>query len=193
LDMLKHDLMYSYRTDEERKEFSDYLTVLYTQMLALEEKDAKPQVNIFCSWCDFRDYCDGYTKACKKTDYKFGEVVNLDSDTLMKEWSSVKNTKKILETRERELAMVMMEKVKNGENVNTEDEEVYIRQNSRKTYDLRTVAEIVPHDEFSSLVNLNKRAVDKYVEKNPAVKSKIMDSITVNFTSPFLATKKLKK
>lgn len=193
LDMLKHDLMYSYRTEEERKDFSDYLTVLYTQMLTLKEKDAKPQVNIFCSWCDFRDYCAGYTKACEKTDYKFGEVVTFDSATLMKEWVSVKNTKKILETRERELAMVMMEKVKNGEYVNTDEEEVYIRQNARKTYDLRTVAEVVPHEEFSTLVNLNKKAVDQYVEKNPAVKTKIMDSITVNFTSPFLATKKIKK
>ena len=40
---------------------------------------------------------------------------------------------------------------------------------------------------------MGKKAVDKYIDDNPAVKNKLLDSMVVNYTSPFLAIKKLKK
>jgi len=193
LDMLKHDVLYSYRTAEERQAFSDYLTIIYTQMLALKEEDATARVNIFCGWCDYRDYCDKYESACKKTDYKFGRALELSNTELMSEWDHVKNTKKILDARERELKMILMEKVKEGVKVTTEDEEVYIRQNSRKTYDLNAIFKLVPPAEFPKLVNIHKGSVDRYIDSNPALREEIERSATVNFTSPFLATKKIKK
>ncbi len=194
LDMLRSEILYTYRTPEERKEFSKYLTAVHAQMKNLKEKDVKARLNIFCPWCDYKEYCGGYEKACKKSDYKFLKTFRLDDDVLVKEWSEIRNVKKILEGRERELNMAIMDKIRDGNiNMKTEDEEVYIRQNSRRNYDLKTVYNSVPTEEFVELVNLNKTAVKKYVEKNPAVKERIEATATVNYTSPFLATKKVKK
>jgi hypothetical protein len=43
------------------------------------------------------------------------------------------------------------------------------------------------------MVNINKRAVDEYADENPAVRDLIFDAAKVNFTTPFLATKKIRK
>lgn len=194
LDMLRSESLYTYRTVEERKEFSKYLTAVYNQMVNLEKKDVKARLNIFCPWCDYKEYCDGYKKACKKSDYKFLKTFELEDDVLVKEWSEIRSIKKILEGRERELNMAIMDKIRdNHANMKTEAEEVYIRQNSRINYDLKTVYESVPPAEFVELVNLNKTAVKKYIDKNPAVKDRIENTARVNYTSPFLATKKVKK
>ncbi len=194
LDLLRSEILYTYRTPEERKEFSKYLTAVHSQMTNLKKKDAKARLNIFCPWCDYKEYCDGYEKACKKSDYKFLKTFRLDDDVLVKEWSEVRSVKKILEGRERELNMAIMDKIRDSHvNLKMEDEEVYIRQNSRINYDLKTVYNSVPSEEFIELVNLNKTAVKKYIDKNPAVKERIEDTARVNYTSPFLSTKKVKK
>ncbi len=198
LDMLKGEMVYTYRTPEERMEFSEYLKTMYDQMVSLKKKDVRPRLNIFCPWCDYKEYCDEYKKACKKSDYKFLSTAQLSNDDLLAEWGSVRSTKKILDNRERELNMYIMDRIRedhehiimHGED---NDLEVYIRQNSRKTYDLNTVYEALPIEAFLKVVNLNKGAVERYVENNTAVKDKIYDSVTVNYTAPFLATKKKKK
>lgn len=194
LDLLKSDLLYTYRTDEQREEFERYLKAVYDQMLALKVEDVKASLNMFCPWCDFKDYCSTYQKACKKSDYKFLPTMQYDDNQLVEEWETVKSVKKILESRERELGMIMMEKIKkNSENLKGEDKEIYIRQNSSTNYDLQTVHRFVPADDFPDLVNLNKKAVTTYMDLNPAVKEKISETSTTNFTSPFLASRKTNK
>jgi hypothetical protein len=115
-------------------------------------------------------------------------------DELIKEWEMVKSVSKILGSRERELNMVMMEKIRNSaNNLKSEDKEIYVRQNSRTSYDLKTVHEAVPTEDFKDLVNLNKKAVETYINLNPAVKEKIAGTATTNYTSPFLSSRKIKK
>ena len=187
-------MVYTYRTDEERKEFIKYLKEIHKQMTSLKKKDAKPQMNMFCPWCDFRDFCDAYQDACNKTEYDFDPVSSMEDQDLIGEWKKMRETKKLLEIRERELGMIIMEKIKKTEtNLVGDAEEVYIRQNARKAYDLSTVHEFVPKEHFHRLVNVNKKAVDKYIGDNPAIKNRLLDSMVVNYTSPFLATKKKKK
>lgn len=194
LDLLKSDVLYTYRTDPEREEFEIYLKALYDQMLALKEEDVKATLNMFCPWCDYKDYCSTYQRACKKSNYSFLPTMNYTDDQLVNEWESVKSIKKILENRERELGMVLMEKIKrNSGNIVASDVEVYVRQNSKIDYDLNTVHGAVPAEDFPRLVNLNKKAVDSYLDLNPAVRDSIADTATTNYTSPFLATKKVKK
>jgi len=193
LDMLRSDILYTYRTDEERKEFSKYLKVVYDQMVSLKKKDAKAHLNIFCPWCDYREYCDEYKKACKKSDYKFLKTAELDNEHLVKEWNDIRSVKKIIELRERELSMTIMDKIRDAyETLTTDSEEIYIRQNSRLSYNKETVKEFTSYEEFVPLVNLNKKAVENYIKDNPAVKDKIEATARVNYTAPFLATKKVK-
>lgn len=193
LDLLKHDIFYSYRTEEERKEFSAYLKLVYDEMVALKETDVKATLNTFCPWCDFREYCNAYNQACKDSNNRFQEIHRLSDDALIDEWQTVKQMKKIYEMREKELNMVLMDRIKiTGENIKAAGQEIYVRQNSRKEYDFDTVKEFVPTEYLLSMVSVNKKDLESYLDKNPAAKSRITDKMAVNFTSPFLATRKLK-
>lgn len=193
LDLLKSEVLYTYRTDEQREEFELYLKQVYDSMLSLKPEDVEASLNVLCPWCDFKDYCSTYKKACEKSDYKFLHTSTYTDEQLINEWESVKATKKILENRERELGMVMLEKIKmNSENLKGENTEVYIRQNAKVNYDLNTVANTVPAEDFPSLVNLNKKAVDMYLELNPSVKEEVAGTATTNYTTPFLVSRKKK-
>ncbi|RLD06069.1 MAG: hypothetical protein DRI65_07490 [Chloroflexota bacterium] len=193
LDLLKHDIMYSYRTLEQRKDFEEYLVMIYDEMLGFKEKNVRPQLNIFCGWCDFRDYCTGYKKAKDRTAGQFQSLTSTPLPELITEWDRVKSTKKILEQREREIGTILMENIRSGgTNLKTDEVEVYVRQNARKNYDLETVHKLVPSDEFVGMVNLNKKGVERYFDRNPAVKDRIVESAVTNFTNPFLATRKIK-
>lgn len=194
LDMLKSDMLYTYRTVEEREEFENYLKVIYDAMIKFDPNKARPSLNMFCPWCDFKEYCDEYKKACKKSNYKFLATTSLSNEDLIKEWRQVRDTKKILDGRERELSMIIMKKIREGgEGISDTEEQLYIRQNSRINYDPQTIYSLIPSDDFPSLVSLNKSAVDKYINENPAIKDVVEKSAQVNFTTPFLATKKIKK
>lgn len=193
LDLLKHDILYSYRTPEERAEFIDYLSFIYKEMIGLEQDKAQPTLNTFCGWCDFRDYCEEYKKAFNSTDIKFMETARLKDKALFEEWLRVKNMKNIYTQKEKEIASVLIDKIKaKGKNIIFEGEELYIRQNSRKEYDLGVVASTIPEGHLVDVVSLNKRALETYMDKNPAVKARITERMVTNFTSPFLATKKVK-
>jgi len=193
LDLLKHDILYSYRTEEERNDFEEYLKTIHDQMISFTKKEAKPTLNIFCPWCDYREYCSLYKKACKKSDYKFLKTLNLSDKELITEWNNVKNVNKILEERKRELSMILMEKIKKlGLTLTTDTEEIYIRQSSKTTYDVDKVAKIIPLDNLVKMVSLNKRALENYISTNPTVKDLIGDAKETNFITPFLATRKIK-
>jgi RecB family exonuclease len=194
LDLLKHDILYSYRTPEERAEFSEYLKLVYDAMVSLEESDVRATLNTFCPWCDYREYCDAYSQACKESNNRFQEIYRLDDNKLFEEWQHVKDMKKIFEMRDRELSMVLMDRIKTtGNNIQISDQEVYVRQNSRKEYDFDVVKQVVPLEFLTTMVSLNKKDLETYLDKNPAVKAKVTDSMMVNFTSPFLATRKIKQ
>lgn len=193
LDLLKSEIIYTYRTNEQREDFEYYLKAVYDQMCALKAEDVRASLNMFCPWCDYKDYCSTYQKACKKSNYNFLPVMDYSDEQLVEEWESVKSVKKILENRERELGMVMMEKIKkNFGNIRTDSKEIYVRQNSSVNYDLNTVYNTVPSEDFSNLVSLNKKAVESYMELNPSVKEIISETATTNYTSPFLAARKPK-
>jgi hypothetical protein len=162
-------------------------------MLNLKQEDVRASLNMFCPWCDYKDYCSTYQKACKKSDYNFLPTLQYSDEQLVQEWETVKSVKKILESRERELGMILMEKIKiRSENISSGEKEVYVRQNSSTAYDFDTVLKYVPEEDFPSLVNLNKKAVETYMSMNPSVKEVIADSATTNYTSPFLMTRKKK-
>ena len=194
LDLLKSEILYTYRTNESRQLFKHYLKNLRDAMAVFDKKEAIASLNMFCPWCDYKDYCPTYKEACEKSDYKFLSVLNYTSGELIKEWKTVRDTKKILEERERELSMIMIEKIKkDGANLLNGSEEIYIRQNSRTNYDLGTVSGIIPHEELMGLVSLNKKSVEEYMDENPSVKEKIEASAQTNYTTPFLAVKKIKE
>lgn len=194
LDVLKSEIVYSYRTEPEREDFNNYLVNLYNEMLNFTEKDAKQDLNLFCPWCDFKEYCDSYKNACVKSDHKFLSIINTPDIELYSELEKIKSNIKILEMREKEISSVLIEKIKKEQqNISLGEKELFIRQNSRTNYDTRSIGGLIPHGDFIGLVSINKKAVDNYIEINPAIRDAIEKTAYVNYTAPFLATRKLKK
>lgn len=195
LDVLKSEMVYSYRTDEERAEFNEYLANLYDEMISFNDKKTpKQNLNIFCPWCDFKEYCDSYKDACEKSEYKFLSVTGTPVDVLYEEWEKIRSTKKILEMREKEISSILIEKIKKDqENINLGEKELFIRQSSRTNYNATDVSKVIPTEDFVKVVNINKKALDSYVDKNPVVKTAVEKAAYTNYTTPFLATKNVKK
>lgn len=195
LDMLKSEPVFTYRTPKQRADFNNYLVEVYNQMLALkEEKQAPASLNIFCPWCNFKDYCSAYTGACEQSKYEFLPMSKLSDEQLVSEYEHISSTMKILDNRKRELSMLIMDKIqRDGTDLRGDDTKVVIRQNARTNYDPRTVVGAVPIEDLPGMVSLNKKAVEDYCSQNPALAKTIQDSATTNYTTPFLMTKKLKK
>jgi len=193
LDFLKSEPLDTYRNPNERGAFCDYVKILHDEMVSFQKRDAAPSLNLFCSWCDFKDYCSAYRKAYEKTNYIFEAAEKFKDADLVNEWTRVRDTKKILEGRERELAMLVMERVRRAESssINNGDYLLYIRSNRRTDYDVDTVFKNVPIKEFLKMVRLNKTDVEKYMDKRPAVKDSINSKVSHQLTAPFLAQRKI--
>ena len=89
--------------------------------------------------------------------------------------------------------MIIIEKIKmTGVNLVNGDEELYIRQNARVNYDSKTVSDLVSYEYFKGLANLNKKAVSNYLDANPVIKKEVEASAQSNYTTPFLAIKKIR-
>ena len=194
LDLLRHEPIYTYRTDEEREEFDKYLKVIYDEMVSFDPKrDAVASLNFFCAWCDYKENCSAYVEACKKTNYRFLELQNTDDDSLFEEWDRVRNVEKILSKRKKEVASIIIDRIKeNNIKVNNDKEEVYIRQNSRVDYNVNKLHSIIPANDFVSMISVKKGALDNYIKKNPAFRKAVEEASSVNFNEPFIAKRKTK-
>lgn len=197
LDLLKFEPVFTYRTKEERDDFEDYLKVMYDSMVAFDpDKDSKATLNIFCSWCDYKDYCGAYKEACSKSDYTFLELNNLSDQALIDEWKNIKNIKNLIEGRKQDIDLTLLNRIReSGVNIANADlsEEIYIRQNARVDYDVKTVFDTVPIEDFVGLVSINKKAVKTYIDSNKVLGKDLAKGSIINYTSPFLDNRKLKK
>jgi len=194
LDMLKSEPVYTYRTPFQREEFNNYLSIIHEEMSALKEKDAYESLNVFCPWCDFKDHCNAYQKASSQTKYDFLPLSKMSDADLIEEHERVKGVAKILDMRKRDLAMILMEKIKiAGTDLKGGDNQMYIRQSARTNYDAKGLHKLIPPEEFATMVSLNKKAVDSYCSKHPKLKKEIERNATTNYTSPFLAVRKIKE
>jgi len=194
LDMLRTgDLVYTYRTDSERVDFEDYLFEVHTQMSNLTKEDAKPSINFLCAWCDHTNVCSKYQELCLKKDYAFLNVNSLSDDALVEEWDNVRTVQKILELREREIADVIINKLKIQEQpVISGDKELVLRQKATTSFNAVKLSSYIPNEDFVSLVSVSSSKLKKYLEKNPSILPIMPEISETNFSSSYLAAKKNK-
>ena len=194
LDYLRSDPVYTYRSNRERKSFSQYLLAVYNEMLNLEEKNVEPSLNDMCNWCDFRNECPAYIEATKKDKVLKKKLESQDEDELIAEYLDIRSRKRVLDNYEKRLKSYIIEKIKNDEkDLVGENNIIYIRQNPSTVYDPKTVYKFMPLNDFLKVVTVSKRSFDKYVEDNPIDKSKIIETATKNYTNPFLAVRNINK
>ena len=194
LDYLRSDPVYTYRSNRERKSFSQYLLAVYNEMLNLEEKNVEPSLNDMCNWCDFRNECPAYIEATKKDKVLKKKLESQDEDELIAEYLDIRSRKRVLDNYEKRLKSYIIEKIKNDEkDLVGENNIIYIRQNPSTVYDPKIVYKFMPLNDFLKVVTVSKRSFDKYVEDNPIDKSKIIETATKNYTNPFLAVRNINK
>lgn len=194
LDYLRGDQVFTYRTSEERRGFLDYMLAIYKEMLKLEKEDCTPMLNDMCNWCDFTDNCTAYQEALAGRSLLKKNPEEYDNEELVKDYLEVKSKKRIIDNRERQLKQYILEKIKTGEkDLIGQGKQLYIRQNSSVAYDVRSVYDALPLDDFLEVVRVSKKSVDDKLMKYPAGKSKVVNSSKKNYTSPFVAYKAIKE
>lgn len=193
LDYLREDPVYTYRTKEERENFTKYMLAIYAEMLSIKKEDCTPVLNDMCNWCDFTDNCTAYQEALSGKSFFKKNPEEYTDDDLVKEYLDIKSRKRIIDKREQQLKSYIFNKIKStGEDVIGFGKQLYIRQNRSVSYDPKSVFEAMPLEEFLKSIRISNKAVNDYLVKNPSAKIKIMDGIEKGYTSPFLAYKKLK-
>lgn len=193
LDYLRDEPVYTYRTIKERQTFSKYLTSVYSEMLKMEEKDAKASLNDMCNWCDYRDNCKDYKGILDQTIFK-KNLNEYNNSELVEEYLNVKNKSRILYEYEKQLKDHIFQKIEtDSADLIGEDKQIYIRQNGNVSYDPSTVFNYVPKEDFFKMVSVGKKFVDEYLREHPEAKPHIMETSQKSYTAPFLAYKTIKK
>ncbi len=183
----------TYRTDEDRETFSQFLSSVWLQMQKLEEEEVKGSLNSLCGWCDYHDYCPVYTEFLTSKDTELEPIPLMSSDAFIEHWDSISVKKSILENRQRELKMVATKKFMEGSDIKAGGREFYSSQAARTTYDVEKVIELLPKEDLFSVLAVNKGKLDRYAKDDPDLRDKLGRIASVNYNAPTYRTREVKE
>jgi hypothetical protein len=105
----------------------------------------------------------------------------------------VKNRKKVLEERERELKMVVSDRIReSGNNLQGDGKLLVVRQNSRVMYDRDMVFKNIPSADWRKVTTVHKKGLEDYLRnERPDLSKKIRDTATYSFNAPFFLVKEI--
>jgi hypothetical protein len=194
MDYLRAKPVYSYRTVEDRKTFAQYVKGIYDNILETEVEDLKPSLNQFCAWCDYKTHCPKYAQTMGAEDVSYRPAELLDTEELINEYDLIKNQKKIVENRERELKMVVAEKIREaGDDLYGEGKKIIVKQSSRLNYNPEEVMKLIPARDLKKIVAINKMKLDRYLANDrPDLKDKVTKTATFTFNSPWFEVRAYK-
>lgn len=185
LDYVRIDKKVStYRTDEDRETFNEFLNSTWLQMQKLEESEATATLNSLCGWCDYKSYCPAYAQFMKAKPTEMTPLPDMDNAEFLEHWEDVSTKKSILENRQRELKMIATKKFMEGQDIKANGQELHSTQASRTNYDLVKVAEIVPQEDLFGVLNVNKGRLDRYTSDDPDMKARLQRIAQVNYNAP---------
>lgn len=194
LDYVRIDKKVStYRTNEDRETFNEFLSSVWLQMQKLEESEALPRLNSLCGWCDYRSYCPAYAKLMKTRPTELAPLPDMKDVEFLEHWEDVAVKKSILENRQKELKMIATKKFMEGQDIQAAGRELYSTQASRTNYDLSKIAEIVPQEDLFGVLNVNKDRLDRYVKDDPDMKAKLQRVAQVNYNAPVYKVREVRE
>jgi len=194
MDYLRAKPVYSYRTAEDRKTFAQYVKGIYDNILETEVEDLKPSLNQFCGWCDYKTHCPKYAQTMGASDVEYKPAELLGTEALIEEYDLIKNQKKIIENRERELKMVVAEKIREaGDDLYGEGKKIIVKQSSRLNYDAEEVMKLIPARDLKKIIAINKAKLDRYLANDrPDLKDEVTKTATFTFNSPWFEVRAYK-
>jgi RecB family exonuclease len=184
----------SYRTEEQRQDFRDFLTSIWSLMNNLEEDEVKGRINTLCGWCDYKEYCPTYTQFLKNTIDKrtLTPLVDMEDSEFLDHWVQVSSKKSILENRQRELKMIANQRFMRGDEVAAAGQELYSTQASRTNYNVEDVVNIIPEEDLLEVLVVNKARLDRYVKNRPELKPSLSKVAQISYNAPVFKTRAIK-
>ncbi len=183
----------TYRTDEDRETFNEFLNSTWLQMQKLEETEVYGRLNRLCGWCDYQAYCPAHAAFLKTKTPEMIPVPDMNDGEFLEHWDDVATKKSILENRQRELKMIATKKFMEGQTIQAEGKELYSTQASRTNYDIEKVVELIPQESLFLMLNVNKAKLDRYAKEDPDLKAKLQRIAQVNYNAPVYKTRTVKK
>lgn len=192
-DYLRLGDVVTHRTPEQRKIFSEFLDSVYKNIQELKPEDVKPKLNPFCGWCQFKNFCPAYTKAINDPDLLITPLSSMSEDEFVQSWVRVKDVKKLVDSRAREMTDQAYQRVMKGQNsIKGAGYEVYKVQTPRVNYDSSTILEVVGPEKFAKMASVSKSAVDKFLKDNPDYKDKIQETASYSYNAAHFRHRKVK-
>ncbi len=184
----------SYRTEEQRQDFRDFLISIWAQMNNLEPEDAKGRINNLCGWCDYKEYCPSYAQFLENTlDRRvLTPLVDMTDEYFLEHWTDVSSKKSILENRQRELKMIANQRFMRGDDISASGQELYTTQAARTNYNIEDVMKIVPQEDLFEVLSVHKARLDKYVRGRPDLKPALSKIAKVSYNAPIFKTRAMK-
>ena len=183
----------TYRTEEERIAFRDFLKSTWMQIDKMDEKDIKGKINRLCGWCDYKEYCDEYASFMDSADFAMPTLTDMSDGEFLEHWDKVSASKAVLEARQRELKMMASEKAHRGDEFRANGRELYSTQAARTNYNVEDVVPLLPEDDLYSILNVNKTRLDRYSKDDPELKNKLARIASVSYNAPVFKTRAVKE
>ncbi len=183
----------TYRTEEDRETFNEFLNSTWLQMQKLEETEVHGRLNRLCGWCDYQAHCPAHAAFLKTKTSEMIPVPDMNDGEFLEHWEDVATKKSILENRQRELKMIATKKFMEGQTIQAEGKELYSTQASRTNYDIEKVVELIPQEDLFLMLNVNKAKLDRYAKEDPDLKAKLQRIAQVNYNAPVYKTRTVKE
>jgi putative RecB family exonuclease len=194
LDYVRIDKRVStYRTDEDRETFNEFLNSTWLQMQKLEEEEVKGRLNQLCGWCDYKSYCPTYAGFMKTKATEMDPLPDMKDGDFLEHWENVAVKKSILENRQRELKMIATKKFMEGHDIAANGKELYSTQASRTNYAIEKVVEIIPEEDLYGVLAVNKAKLDRYAKDDPDMRSRLQRIAEVNYNAPVYKTRAVRE
>ncbi|MEE8300644.1 MAG: PD-(D/E)XK nuclease family protein [Desulfatiglandales bacterium] len=192
LDYVRIDKQVStYRTDEDRETFREFLVSMWTQFSKVEEEEVRGRINNLCGWCDYKIYCPTYEAFINSDSIALTPLTEMEDSEFLDHWTSVNDKKSALESRQRELKMIASERSMQGNDITDETRELYTTQAARTNYEIEEVVGIMPKEDLFTVLAVNKARLDRYVKDHPDLKTPLQKIAKVNYNAPVFKIKKV--
>ena len=194
LDYVRIDKRVStFRTDEDRATFREFLGSIWIQMNKIDEQEVRGRINRLCGWCDYKTYCDAYGELMAKPLPVLPQLAEMTDSEFLDHWTNVSEKKSVLTARERELKMIASERSMKDEPITDGSRMMYSTQAARTNYDIEEVVEIMPQDDLFTVLAVNKARLDRYAKDRPDLKNALGRIAKVNYNAPVFKVKNLPK
>jgi len=174
----------SYRTDQDRKTFREFLLAIWKQLNCLDEKEVKGRLNSLCGWCDYKNHCPEYSEFVNNKMLALKPLTDFTDEHFLLHWKEISDKKTILESRQRELKMIANQRFMKGEAIAASNLELYSTQAARTNYDIQDVVRILPQADLLDVLSVNKARLDQYAREHPDLKPALSKVATISYNAP---------